>query len=250
MKLNSKNAIVTRPYKTVYKDGDRIIKVFSKEHPKAMVFNEALNHARVEETGLNIPTVLEVSEIDGQWAIATSYVEGTTMEELMKRDGADKYMEQFVDLQLEMHSKSAPLLNKLKDKLIRKINSVTELDATNRYELCTRLDSMPKHTKVCHGDFNPSNVIVGPDGKLSIIDWSHATRGNASADAALTYLQFSLKDQKVADSYLALFCKKSDTAKQYVQYWIPIVAAYQLTKATTDEEKEFLLKWADIVDFQ
>lgn len=249
MKLNNKNAIVTRPYKTVYKDGDRIVKVFSKEHPKAMIFNEALNHARVEETGLNIPTVLEVSEIDGQWAIATSYVEGTTLEELMAKEGADKYMEQFVELQLEMHSKTSPLLNKLKDKLIRKINSVKELDATNRYELCTRLDTMPKHNKVCHGDFNPSNVIVGPDGKMSIIDWSHATQGNASADAALTYLQFALKDQKLADTYMDLFCKKSDTAKQYVQQWLPIVAAYQLLKAS-DEEKDFLLKWADIVDFQ
>lgn len=250
MKLDNKNAIVTRPYKTVYKDGDRIVKVFSAEHPKALVFNEAVNHARVEETGLNIPKVLEVSEIDGQWAIATAYVEGTTMEELMKRDGADKYMEQFVDLQLEMHAKSAPQLNKLKDKLIRKINGVKELDATNRYELCTRVDSMPKHTKVCHGDFNPTNVIVGPDGSLSIIDWSHATQGNASADAALTYLEFALKDAALADSYMNLFCKKSDTAKQYVQQWLPIVAAYQLTKATTEDEKAFLLKWADIVDFQ
>ncbi|MCQ4950996.1 30S ribosomal protein S2, partial [Bittarella massiliensis (ex Durand et al. 2017)] len=31
--------------------------------------------------------------------------------------------------------------------------------ATTRYELHTRLDSMPKHVKVCHGDFIPSNVI-------------------------------------------------------------------------------------------
>lgn len=249
MKLNDKQVIVTRPYKTVYRDGDRIVKVFSKEHPKALVFNEALNHARVEETGLNIPTVLEVSEVDGQWAIATAYVEGTTMEELMQKEGADKYMEQFVDLQLEMHSKNAPQLNKLKDKLSRKINSVTDLDATNRYELRTRLDTMPKHTKVCHGDFNPSNVIVSKDGSMSIIDWSHATQGNASADAALTYLQFALKDQKLADQYLELFCKKSDTAKQYVQQWLPIMAAYQLLKCAP-EEKAFLLKWADIVDFQ
>lgn len=250
MKLNNKVVLANRPYKTVYKDADRIVKVFSKEHPKAMVFNEALNHARVEETGLNIPKVLEVSEVDGQWAVATEYVEGTTIEELMAKEGADKYMEKFVDLQLEMHSKSAPLLNKLKDKLIRKINSVTDLDATNRYELCSRLDSMPKHTKVCHGDFIPSNVIVGKDGKMSIIDWSHATQGNASADAALTYLHFALKNAALADSYLDLFCKKSDTAKQYVQQWLPIVAAYQLTKANTEVEKEFLLKWADIIDFQ
>lgn len=32
-----------------------------------------------------------------------------------------------------------------------KINQ-TELDATTRYELHTRLEGMPKHNKLCHGD--------------------------------------------------------------------------------------------------
>ena len=108
---------------------------------------------------------------------------------------------------------------------------------------------MPNHVKLCHGDFNPSNVIVRPDGSMTIIDWAHATQGNASAEAAITYLQFALKDQKTADLYLDTFCRKSDTAKQYVQKWLPIAAAAQLTKYV-EEEKKFLLRWADIIDFQ
>ena len=43
---------------------------------------------------------------------------------------------------------------------------------------------------------------------MTVVDWAHATQGNASADAAMTYLLFALKDQKVADLYLKLFCKK------------------------------------------
>lgn len=165
-------------------------------------------------------------------------------------DKMDEYMEQFVDLQLEIHSKTAPLLGKLKDKLNRQINSLKDVvDATTRYELLTRLDSMPKHHKVCHGDFNPSNVIVGEDGSLYVVDWAHATQGNASADAAMTYLLFALKDQKLADKYMDLFCRKSDTAKQYVQQWLPIVAAAQLTKKHTMEQ-DFLMKWIDIFDYQ
>ena len=109
---------------------------------------------------------------------------------------------------------------------------------------------MPKHNKVCHGDFNPSNVIISDeDGKAYIIDWSHATQGNASADAARTYLLFSLSgDSAVADKYLNLFCLKSDTAKQYVQKWIPIVAASQMVKGKP-EERDFLLHWVDVVDY-
>lgn len=246
------NVIAKRANKTIYRDGDRAVKVFDDTFPKSDILNEALNQARVEETGLNIPKLLEVSKVDGQWAIASEFTEGKTMEQLMDEnpDKLEEYMDQFVDLQLEMHSKKCPLLNKLKDKMSRKINMTSPmLDATTRYDLLTRLDSMPKHTKLCHGDFNPSNIIAGADGKLSILDWSHATQGNASADAARTYLLFSLKDEKKAELYLNLFCKKSDTAKQYVQQWLPIVAASQLTKCV-ESEKEFLLKWINVVDYE
>jgi len=252
MNLKNKKVFLTRPYKVVYKDGDRIIKVFTKEHGKANVFNEALCQARVEESGLNVPSVLEVSEMGGEWALAIEYVEGKTLEELMKEhpENLEKYMEQFVNLQLEMHSKRAPRLPHQKDKFARKINSLRDsIDATTRYELHTRLDSMPNHDKLCHGDFNPSNVIVKEDGSMTIVDWAHATIGNASGDAAITYLEFALKDQKTADLYLNLFCKKSDTAKQYVQKWLPIAAAVQLTKGI-EEEKEFLSRWIDVIDFQ
>ena len=73
MNLKNKKVFLTRPYKVVYKDGDRIIKVFTKEHGKANVFNEALCQARVEESGLDIPKVLEVTEIDGEWAVVIEF---------------------------------------------------------------------------------------------------------------------------------------------------------------------------------
>ena len=251
MKLEEKNLIVERPYKKVYKCEDSVVKLFESAHPKSAVFNEALNTARVEETGRDIPKVKEVTQIDGKWALSIEYKAGKTLEDMMEADSSnlEKYMEDFVDLQLTVHAKTAPLLNKLKDKLSRQINGLKDLDATTRYELLTRLESMPKHNKVCHGDFNPSNVIVGKNGKMTVVDWAHATQGNASADAAMTYLLFALKDQNAADLYMKLFCKKSDTAKQYVQQWLPIVAAAQLTK-DNELEKDFLMKWIDVIDYQ
>lgn len=249
MKLE--NAIAVRPNKTIYRDGDWTVKVFSKEYAKVDVLNEALNQARVEETGLPIPAVEEVAKIDGKWAIVYNYIEGKTLAALMEENPGKtgEYLDRFVDIQLEMHSKKAPLLNKLHDKMHRKITA-TNLDATIRYELHTRLDSMPKHHKVCHGDFNPSNIIITPDDRAYILDWSHATQGNASADAARTYLLFWLAgDEKTADKYLSLFCKKSDTARQYVQRWLPIVAASQLVKGKP-EEQELLLKWVDVVEYE
>ena len=243
--------IAQRKYKTIYRDGDKAVKVFDKEYSKAEVLNEALNQARIEETGLNIPKILGVNMIDGKWAIVNEYIEGKTLAQLMEEnpDKKDEYIELLVDLQMDVHSRKSPLLTKLKDKMNRKI-SLSTLDATTRYELHTRLEGMPKHNKVCHGDFNPSNIIIAEDGIAYILDWSHATQGNASADVARTYLLFCLQGDEIgAEKYLNVFCKKSDTAKQYVQKWMPIVAASQSVKGN-EEEREFLLKWTDVVDYE
>ena len=198
-----------------------------------------------------MPRILGVTTIDGKWAIQLEFIEGKTLAQIMKEDPAnkDKYLEQLVDIQLSVQAHTCPLLNKLKDKMNRKISQTT-LDATTRYELHTRLEGMPKHNKVCHGDFNPSNIIIANDGTPYIIDWSHATQGNASADAARTYLLFNLEgDTEGAKKYLDLFCKKSNTAKQYVQKWMPIVAASQSVKGN-EKEREFLLSWVDVVDYE
>ena len=249
MKLDK--IIAVRNTKTIYRDGDKCIKIFNEDYSKADVLNEALNQARIEETGLNIPKIHEVTTIDGKWAIVSDYIEGKTLAELMaeNEDKTEEYINLLVDIQLEIHSKTCPLLNKLKDKMSRKI-SETELDATTRYELHTRLEGMPKHKKVCHGDFNPSNIIITKDGTPYIIDWSHATQGNASADVARTYLLFCLNgDTENAKKYLNIFCKKSNTAKQYVEKWMPIVAASQSVKGN-EKEREFLLSWVDVVDYE
>lgn len=249
--MKNLKVIAVRTSKTIYRDGDKVVKVFDEDFSKADVLNEALNQARVEETGLHIPKIIEVTKIDGKWAIVSEYISGKTLAQLMEENPqkTDEYIELLVDLQLEMHSKKAPLLNKLKDKMNRKI-SESALDATTRYELHARLEGMPKHNKVCHGDFNPSNIIISENNTPYIIDWSHATQGNASADAARTYLLFCLAgNEDLANQYMDLFCKKSDTAKQYVQQWLPIVAASQLVKGKP-EEKEFLMRWADIADYE
>ena len=185
--MNKENIIATRPNKVVYRDGDRVIKVFNEDFSKADILNEALNQARIEETGLNIPKILGVTMVDGKWAIITEYIEGKTLAQLMEEnpEKQDEYLNLFVDIQLNMHSKTAPRLHKLKDKMDRKI-SASRLDATTRYDLHTRLEAMPKHKKVCHGDLNPSNIIITEDGTPYILDWSHATQGNASADTART----------------------------------------------------------------
>lgn len=111
MKLD--RVIAVRNNKTVFRDGDLCIKVFSEDYSKADVLNEALNQARIEETGLNIPKIREVITVDGKWAIVSDYKKGKTLAQIIEEDAGnkDKYIELLVDLQLEVQSKNCILLN-------------------------------------------------------------------------------------------------------------------------------------------
>ena len=251
MYYNLDNPIAERNTKTVYKDNDKTIKLFVSNYSKSDILNEAINQARVEETGLNMPALVEVTKIDDRWALVFEHIEGRTLESLMEEnpEKLEEYLNLFIDTQINILSKEAPLLNKLKDKMQRKIEEA-EISNEIKYELNTRLEGMPKHKKICHGDFNPSNVIIKDNGEVYVIDWAHVTQGNGSADAARTYLLFCLNGKKEqADRYLNLFSEKTGIEKQYIQRWVPIVAAAHLSKAN-EEEKAFLMNWIDIIDFQ
>ncbi len=251
IKMKLDRLIAVRNTRTVYRDGNKCVKVFNESLPKSDVLSEALNIARIEQAGIQVPKLLEVTTVDGKWALVYEYIKGETLAQLIQKHPENKaiYLERFVDIQISVHSHTCPMLNQLKDMMQSKI-SQAKLDATTRYELHTRLERMPTHNKVCHGDFNPSNIIITGSGEPYIIDWAHVTQGNASADAAGTYLLFLLYgDIDGAEKYLDLFCKKSDTEKQYVREWIPIVAASQSVNGN-EKERKFLLSWVNVADHE
>ena len=253
MYYNLENPIAERKTKTVYKDSDKTIKLFVENYSKADILNEALNQARVEEgTTLNVPKLLEVTKIDGRWGLVSEHIEGTPLNKLMEEhpEKEEEYLNLFVDTQMKILSNSVPLLNRIKDKFRRKLSNAVNIDENTRYELMQRLEGMKNHTKLCHGDFNPSNVIIKENGEVYVIDWSHVTQGNASADAARTFLLFSIEGKnELAEKYINLFSENSGITKANIQRWIPIVAATQMTKGR-EEEQEFLSNWINVVDYE
>ena len=253
---------------------DELVSEFISKYPDCTVVNIAcgldtrayrMDNGRLTWYNLDLPETIEVrdsiyqekgristiacSVLDEKWAIVSDFIKGKTLAQLMKENPEKKteYINTLVDLQLEIQSKKCSLLNNLYDKMKIKI-SQSVLDKAARDELYKRLEAMPHHDKVCHGDFNPSNIIIADDGKAYIIDWAHASQGNASADAAGTYLSFCLDgDIDGAGKYLDIFCQKSGTAKHYVQKWMPIVAASQSAEGN-EKEREFFLSRVNVTE--
>lgn len=250
--LKLENIIAVRPNKKVYRDGKYAIKVFNSDFSKVDVLNEALNQARVETTGLNIPKIIEVAQTDkGEWLIISEFIEGKTLQQIMDEnpDNIEQLIEQFVKIQIEISTKKCTLLTKHKDKMINKIESAN-IDSVVKYELRTRLEGIHRQNQLCHGDFIPSNIIIKEDGSIYILDWAHATQGAPCADAARTYLTFSLNNEfEIAELYLETYCKLSGIEKKNVQKWLPIVAASQSVKGIK-EERELLLSWINVSDYE
>ena len=100
----SKTVLVEHSNKKVYDLGDKIAKVFNANKPASDVFNEALNLARISESGIRTPKPLEVSEVEGTgWALLTKKVSGVTLADKMAAEPSKfyEYLEQFVDLQVD-----------------------------------------------------------------------------------------------------------------------------------------------------
>ena len=245
--------ILTRNNKKIYRKDGVITKLYDhKAYAASDVLREAMNQAYAIECGFNVPKVYDVFPVGKDFALASEEIKGKTLKELIEENPADKkkYISKLVQIQLDLlsHLSSNLKLPKLKDKLNAYISS-SGLDASTRYDLHVRLENMPNHYKICHGDLVPHNIILVKD-KYYILDWAHCTRGNSSADAAMTYVLLTLEgDEKGAEMYLKEFCKKSDIAIQYVQQWISVVSATKLVTTKDKEKRALLMRNINVVDY-
>ena len=72
----------------------------------------------------------------------------------------------------------------------------------------------------------------------------------ASLNEMQEYLQKVLKQMEAAvQTATNKYAHILSIAKQYVQKWMPIVAASQTVKGN-EKEREFLYSWIDVVDYE
>ena len=56
--MSNRELIAQSAYKKIYREENKVVKVFAEGFPKSEVLNEALNTARVEEIALNVGKIL------------------------------------------------------------------------------------------------------------------------------------------------------------------------------------------------
>ncbi len=235
--------IAVRTDKAVYHDGDCAVKVFGSDFCKAKIFREAFYQTQLEATSLNVPPVEKICQIDDKWAIFSRYIRGKTLEQEMLETPEDmeKHIGKLVKVQLKIHEAISPDANfpNMKKELLQRL-TCARLPEETICRLKTVLETLPEERRLCHGDFNPSNIIYTAKGEAYILDWARVCMGNPAADAAETYFTLLLEYSKeIADTYFNRYCTESGIGAFEITQWFPIIAACCTAKA--DQEQMSLL---------
>ena len=238
--------LAVRSGKTVYRDGDTCIKVFVGDRPAAAVFREAMNQTVLAEAGLPVPAVHGVTKIDGNWAIVSDYVKGKTLAQHLAGDpaGAQEYLRLFAALQRDIHRRTSGLLCRLTDTLTDTLAKASELPAERVTVWLRQAAALPPSPHICHGDYNPTNVVIRPDGTPCLLDCPLASVGEAAFDVAATYLEWRLSDLPYAENYRMCF-DGDPMFWQTVKERLPLAAAVRWARSTWDTRRKLEPFWDD-----
>jgi thiamine kinase len=170
-----------------WQDG-RVLKLFHADVDPACVRQEAKNQRAAAASGLPVPEVGELVEIDGRLGLEQENVAGTSLSALLQAHpwAASRAARMLAQLHLEIHSRPAPRsLPSLAQHMERRLLAGDKLPDQLREAALRALRFLPSGNQFCHGDFHPGNVILRPSGAV-IIGWSNATSGQPVADVART----------------------------------------------------------------
>lgn len=243
MEFNLERIIAVSNTKTVYRDGFVAVKVFDKTYEKSVVLREAMKQSFCEKLPVKVPKIMEVTTIDGQWAIAQEYVKSKTLAQLMEENPQSlaPCIAILVEVQLAVQACEWPLAEQLKDSLPEYLEGAG-CTAEEMEEYRKVIASLPETTKLYHGDVTPSNILIENTGGVYVVDWGGACRGDAASDVACTYLHLATEyGRDMAVKYLNKYVKMTGMNPAEVEEKLPLMAAMISVEANAFE-KAFLSK--------
>jgi serine/threonine protein kinase len=172
-----------------YRDG-LVVKLDRPEWSGVSAFESDVLEKAVE-VGLPVARSYGVVTIEGRCGVVLERVDGISLHELLNRQAGEPEVlaraEQFVRLQMAINATVIDgfpdLVTRLGDEL-----SQSGLAAPLVNELTGMLHELDDGRRlVCHFDFHPGNVLVGPDGWV-VIDWLTVANGPPVADLARTLI--------------------------------------------------------------
>jgi uncharacterized protein (TIGR02172 family) len=229
-----------------------ILKLFKPGKSRQMVEMEAHLARLVHASGLAVPAVGQVIEVNGRFGLEYERVEGVSMLQALVHQPWKfaSYAQQLAGLQADMHKIKLLEMPSQKEKLARKIRGAAILPENVRRAALVSLDGLPDQEWLCHGDFHPNNILLTAHGPV-IIDWIDASRGCPLMDVARSTLLFGggalppgiPQWVKIVRGwfyryYLQQYIQQNPINQHELMAWLPVAAAARL-----DESIDFDQRW-------
>lgn len=244
----------------IYRIGEEyILKLFHTGWAKEAIQQEFKIIHLLKENNLQVPMAYEIVDFKGRTGIVYEKITGPTILQIMEKQPLS-YLKQarlLAAIHLDIHNNFNSKLPSQFQMLTKRINANAAISESQKIALLGDLGNLEGGDTICHGDFNPDNVILSPNGPV-IIDWIDASYGNPVADvtaislmteiveiaesaASMTKLLFRLLRKHFIRTYKRRYFKNSRYKIKEMQSWIPIIAASYYGKQTSLAENQRLL---------
>ncbi len=237
-------------------DGDRaaVLKLYRPGYSGHVAEQAALTWL----AGGVAPRLIDSLEMDGRHGLILERLDGLDMLAMLERQPWRllAYARTLAEAHTRIHTVQAPAdLPDARQALAARIDAAAlrrELHDFARQVL----DGLPTGDRLCHGDFHPGNVLVGP-GRVSVIDWANATRGVPESDVARTMLLLKQADplpgtspvfrglmaggrSLFARAYARAYRQRSNDRLNLVDSWAIVHAAARLAEGIRVEERRLI----------
>jgi len=216
----------------------------------------------VQSSGLPVPAVGEIIQVNGQNALLYQRVAGRAMWEILSHQPwrLFSFARRTAELQVQLHTTVAPAdLPNQRGRIKGKIEQAEALPEEMRQKALAALDALPYGDSICHGDFHPGNILLTDQGEV-IIDWIDASLGNPLSDLARSSI-IALGAASTAQVpqpgiriilrlfhsiYLRRYFElRPDGVSEY-RRWLPVVAAARLSENIPQLEQWLVKQAAEV----
>lgn len=218
-----------------------VIKVYKPYVTDDVINNELYIVELLNKYPLNIPKYIGKVQIDGKKALIYERINGNVLAEPLLKGHYDKSLaSQYAKMHYELHKNEIKELSSQYEFLKNRIIQMEDIFGDRTIHLLNLLDDIPSGNQLCHGDYQPYNIIQDVN-RYVTIDWNGACSGNPILDVAWSYLTLNtpiikqLFGDLVSDTftsfnndYLYYYCKLAGIEENMVIKCIPIVAARRL----------------------
>jgi Ser/Thr protein kinase RdoA (MazF antagonist) len=230
----------------VFADGEgRVLKLDRPEWNGLSVFEESVL-TLLAAAGLPVARAHGTRTVDGRSGVVLDRVDGPSLLQVLTDAGAeeiDDLADAFVGLQLRCNATLVAGLPALVPRLRNELEAGVS-DVAQRADLLATLGALDDGAGgVCHFDFHPSNVLIGPDGWV-VIDWLTVASGPSAADLARTLVLGGQRSSGPVERFLRAVRREGrdrrGVADDALDAWVRIVAAARVTEGFEGEEKAWL----------